>query len=935
VEGRALTLLKEEYGSLSNIRDLRGSSVALGDLVISLSRVESPGLSVAVASVFDASRYQRRLDGFGLATVLLMIAIGMLALFLSYEIFQVLFPTFRFSIKAMFAVFFQKESQFRDTQIERRKTLRFLHRLISPIHSYKTKEDIGSNRSEKAWSNFQDDESSEFLQNLKEKWRALRNGMFEKWRSFKDGLRYISVKRTGLIISFSVLLLWAMWTYLGQKVISEVADTALHQSLVRVISAVLFSIERPPVINGFNKNLFFSNAYTASSSASNLQSRDRAFQRSMMDFRIEDQSYVINAMYVAFESSGHFAGAQILFNNSETATLAVLARDNTTNGCYHKYEPLSKLHQDAALRDTRDMSRPLFSSCDFDPRQRPWYQTAKAQAHEVWSDIYAFEGRDVLGITYSSPIFDQDGHLIGVFGTDLELSLLSNLLEEISLDSENKARKYVLTKDNIIVASSLGNISISSGKTISGNATGDSIVDETTEALLLLPQGLESIHGNKIVARALNEPLTFVSRIEQTDKNLDWFVVVAVSSDSFYLALDVAQIKSFIFAAMTISVASFLISTGFKGPLNRRKKQVNETLDSEGVDKKAHIRIAYDKTSLEYWRMQMNHLIRMDLIDSWRSNWNSDRRGKQQNDYKEIVFQSPVPSSEFATKCLKKSMEHVKASFEEKDVIYNVLLNSLFHSPRVYSLYSIVESNIFRITFSVIVFGCHISLGLFKPPSLGELRQVGIEPWVWVFEGFIIALELFKAGVDVIVLRTVFVRNQDALKEFFSIDEEDEDEAFARSIGAVLSTKFKGHLDSALNFLFILIVVFVDWILIATLRFSIEYFLPLRALIILYVNRSVRNVARGFWKTMKGARAEFVLYFTAILFAGVSSIIMFRTLINVGEVEDSFGNIVRSLTTAFIYFSTSENFVSRNFFFFAFFKLSSYLQSDTSKSYVQ
>jgi hypothetical protein len=67
-------------------------------------------------------------------------------------------------------------------------------------------------------------------------------------------------------------------------------------------------------------------------------------------------------------------------------------------------------------------------------------------------------------------------------------------------------------------------------------------------------------------------------------------------------------------------------------------------------------------------------------------------------------------------------------------------------------------------------------------------------------------------------------------------------------------------------------------------------------------------VARGFFKTVVQAKNAFILYFSAAFYAAVTGNLLFRTFLNVDQYNSSFTNIVRSITSAFVFFSTGDNF---------------------------
>jgi signal transduction histidine kinase/CheY-like chemotaxis protein/HPt (histidine-containing phosphotransfer) domain-containing protein len=68
----------------------------------------------------------------------------------------------------------------------------------------------------------------------------------------------------------------------------------------------------------------------------------------------------------------------------------------------------------------------------YDPRTRPWYQEAVKAGGPVWTDTYIFASSGKLGVTYATPIYDENDEVWGVVGVDLSLESLSHTLQHTS-----------------------------------------------------------------------------------------------------------------------------------------------------------------------------------------------------------------------------------------------------------------------------------------------------------------------------------------------------------------------------------------------------------------------------------------------------------------------------------------------------------------------
>lgn len=70
---------------------------------------------------------------------------------------------------------------------------------------------------------------------------------------------------------------------------------------------------------------------------------------------------------------------------------------------------------------------------EYDPRTRPWYQGAKESGKRHLTDMYVFFSEQKPDVTVSVPIMDENHWLLGVFGIDIELGEISNLIRELKV----------------------------------------------------------------------------------------------------------------------------------------------------------------------------------------------------------------------------------------------------------------------------------------------------------------------------------------------------------------------------------------------------------------------------------------------------------------------------------------------------------------------
>ncbi|MGK7927792.1 MAG: cyclic nucleotide-binding domain-containing protein [Spirulina sp.] len=90
----------------------------------------------------------------------------------------------------------------------------------------------------------------------------------------------------------------------------------------------------------------------------------------------------------------------------------------------------------------------------FDPRVRPWYKNAREAKQPTWSEVYAFAGSGVLGISAASPVYDRNNVLQGVFLIDVILNDVNEFLKNLYISPRGEA--FIIEHSGAIVGNSLG-----------------------------------------------------------------------------------------------------------------------------------------------------------------------------------------------------------------------------------------------------------------------------------------------------------------------------------------------------------------------------------------------------------------------------------------------------------------------------------------------
>jgi Cache domain len=88
------------------------------------------------------------------------------------------------------------------------------------------------------------------------------------------------------------------------------------------------------------------------------------------------------------------------------------------------------------------------------PNDAAWYNEAVLKNKQIWSEIYNWQDSpDVMAISSSYPVYNQNKQLLGVIGVDLILSEISSFLRNIKVSESGGT--FIIERNGMLVASSL------------------------------------------------------------------------------------------------------------------------------------------------------------------------------------------------------------------------------------------------------------------------------------------------------------------------------------------------------------------------------------------------------------------------------------------------------------------------------------------------
>lgn len=157
-----------------------------------------------------------------------------------------------------------------------------------------------------------------------------------------------------------------------------------------------------------------------------------------MAFALTRQSPVVPALFWA-NSAGEYTGVE---TTPEGVKVGIRGPQGAGRSFYLSREPGDR---------SRAVAR---EAVNFEPRGRVWYQGALRAQARVFSPVQVAGDRRQLMVTLSQPVYDPDGGAAGVFGVDLYLRELADLLRTQRISSRGAA--FVMDERGQLVASSAG-----------------------------------------------------------------------------------------------------------------------------------------------------------------------------------------------------------------------------------------------------------------------------------------------------------------------------------------------------------------------------------------------------------------------------------------------------------------------------------------------
>ncbi|EDN70084.1 sensory box sensor histidine kinase/response regulator [Beggiatoa sp. PS] len=321
-----------------------------------------------------------------------------------------------------------------------------------------------------------------------------------------------------LIVPFMIQILLAVGLtgYLsfrnGQEAINDLAIQLHTEITARIEQYINTYLDIPSLVVNINANAIEN---------SQLALNDL---RSWVPYLFKQSQVFDELSFIYF---GHENGDYIALQRLNDGSLAYNLKDIDTGGFMQDYR-----------LDENGKSVDLHNPTLYDPRVRPWYQTAVKAAKAVWTEIYVFVGTGLetgqLGMSFVYPYYDENKTLQGVLGSDFTLKRISDFLRGLKIGKAGKT--FIIERSGLLVGGSFPYPSFdkSNQKRLKATDVEDGLIKATAQYLSKQYGDFTRMKQNEKTQffHEGQRQLVHVSSF-QNPFNLDWLIVVVVPEADF------------------------------------------------------------------------------------------------------------------------------------------------------------------------------------------------------------------------------------------------------------------------------------------------------------------------------------------------------------------------------------------------------------------
>ncbi len=320
----------------------------------------------------------------------------------------------------------------------------------------------------------------------------------------------------------------------GQRAVNDVAAQLRGEITHRIKDRIGNYMSIPHIVNHLNvKSIKLGEL--------NLEEKQKLEHHFLEQIQYFDS---ISIIYIGKENGEHSGAIQTKERN------LISAADSSTGNKLSRYTSDSQGNRVKLVQ---------ISSKVYDPRKRLWYITAAAAKKPIWSEIYTdFLTKD-LAITAAMPIYDDNGKLLGVAGSDLLFSRIKEFLTSLKVGKTGQT--FVMERSGMLIATSTQTpeftLEDEQVKRVRASESHNPVIRQTGQYLEKTYTKVGKINDSQQLTLEIEGKRQFLQITPfKDDRGLDWLIAVVVSESDFMEQIE-ANSRTTIF----LSVAALIIAT--------------------------------------------------------------------------------------------------------------------------------------------------------------------------------------------------------------------------------------------------------------------------------------------------------------------------------------------------------------------------------------
>lgn len=374
--------------------------------------------------------------------------------------------------------------------------------------------------------------------------------------------------RTTLVVPFvlqivaAVGLVGHMSFRNGQQAVNDLAGRLQQEIGSRVKERVQSYLEVPPLVNIINQDA----AQLGAIDFNNIENTKNYFWKQVHQFKSIGHAGMAN-------EKGQYlrVGWVNRWIDSEAPQLAQQINEGTGDLIYYN------------LDGDGNPIGVAKTTPNYDVRERPLYKAVLKNNRAAWSDIYINFGYGSLQINASSPYYDSQGNLIGVFTCQMGLDQIRGFLQTLQVGKSGFV--FTIEPSGELVATSLANQPLTTGKDklmkrLRAQDSDNPIMRQSMESLRSQIGDLENTQQMNRLDFKLDGERYFLAVSPIRDEyGLNWLVVVVVPENDFMEQINTNTRNTILLclAALGISLAlGIFTARQVTRPIQRVSKASNQ-----------------------------------------------------------------------------------------------------------------------------------------------------------------------------------------------------------------------------------------------------------------------------------------------------------------------------------------------------------------------